>query len=130
MNLIARVLLVLLSGFILFSAAPALAASQTTNDVFAACQQAPTSPACAGKNTETNPAYHTIRVTANIVALLTGFAAVVVIIVSGISLIGSAGNPEAVTNSRRRIAAAVIGLLVVSLAWVIISYVISKLIKT
>lgn len=122
--------LLIISAVVSVQALPATAASQTTEEVFSACKQAPSSTICKGKDTTTNPVYHIVKVAADIVALLTGVAAVIVIIISGITLIGSGGNTEAATIARRRLTAAVIGLVVVALAWTIISYVITQLIKT
>jgi len=86
------------------------------------------SPICASKGTTTDPVNHIIHVTADIFALLTGLAAVILIITSGISMITSAGNADAVGNARKRITNAVIGLVLVALAWTIVSFATDKLI--
>lgn len=70
-----------------------------------------------------------INVTTNILALITGIAAVIMIIVSGFAMVTSAGNSEAVTNARRRIIAALGGLVIVALAWTIIRFVTDNVIK-
>ena len=129
MNTLARTLFIA-SFFIMFFFPSALAASTTNEDVFAACKDAPSSPVCQGRNQNTNPIYPVIRVAAGIVASLTGIAVVIVIIISGFTLITSGGNPEAVKKSRSRLFAALIGLVIVAMSWVIISYVIGQLVKT
>lgn len=98
------------------------------NQLFAACQQAPNSPICKDQGTTTNPVVHTIHVAADIIALLTGIFAVIIIIVSGIAMITSGGNAESVSNARKRIVGAVIGLVIVAFAWTIVTFLTDKLI--
>lgn len=109
--------------------APASAALAADSQLFSACQQAPNSPICADKGTKDNPAIHVIKVAADIVALLTGIAAVILIIISGFTLVSSAGNQESVTKARRRIFAAIVGLVIVALAWTITRFVTDKLVQ-
>jgi hypothetical protein len=86
------------------------------------------SPICADKNTTANPVNHILHVAADIVALLTGLAAVILIIISGISMITSGGNTEAAANARKRITNAIIGLVIVAFAWTIVTFLTDKLI--
>lgn len=88
------------------------------------------SPLCASstRDVTANPVNHILHVAADLVALLAGLAAVILIIISGISMITSAGNAEAVTNARKRITNAVIGLVLVALAWTLVSFATDKLI--
>lgn len=123
--------LILLSLQPLVLAAPAIAA--TTNDkLFAACdtnQQAANSPICADRNTTSNPVNQKLKVATDIVAILAGLAAVIIIIASGLTLITSAGNTEAVANARKRITSAIIGLVIIALAWTIIAFVLDRLVQ-
>lgn len=66
---------------------------------------------------------------ANIIASIAGIAAVIMIIVSGFSYVTSAGNTESATKARQRILGAVIGLVIVALAWTIVRYVTDHIIK-
>jgi hypothetical protein len=124
-------LLILLSLQPLVLAAPVVGA--TTNDkLFAACdtnQQAANSPICADRNTTVNPVNQKLKVATDIVAILAGLAAVIIIIASGLTLITSAGNTEAVTNARKRITSAIIGLVIIALAWTIIAFVLDRLVQ-
>jgi hypothetical protein len=70
----------------------------------------------------------TIRTAANIVASVTGVAAVIMIIVGGFSYVTSAGNSEQVANARRRIINSAIGLVVIALAWTITTFVLNNVI--
>lgn len=121
--------LLLLFGFLpALIAAPALAASN--DQVFAGCDQTPDSPICKDRNTTTNPANRIIKDATDIVALMTGIAAVIMIIIGGLTMATSSGNSEAVAKARKRIVYAIVGLVVVALAWTLITFLTDKLIKT
>ena len=90
------------------------------------CQQHPNAAGCAKAGSE-NPANHVLKVAADIIAIMTGIAAVILIIAGGFGMITSGGNTEAATNARKRITSAVIGLVIVALAWTIITFAIDKL---
>jgi len=108
-----------------------LTAMADDSALFSACNsQTQSSPVCHSQGTKTNPVNHIIKVATDIVALVTGLVAVIIIIVGGLTMVTSAGNAEAVANSRKRITYAIVGLAIVSLAWVIISFTIDRLIKT
>jgi predicted small integral membrane protein len=129
-NIIKNLLIIL--AILMLSPLPALAATTTNDQLFDPCNTnslTKNSPICKDKNTTTNPVNDKIRVAANIVALATGVAAIIFIILGGITMITSAGNPEAVANARKRIFYAVIGLVIVALAWTIVAFVTDKFIK-
>jgi hypothetical protein len=123
--------LVIIITLLVFSVAPVAAA--TTNDkLFGACDTnslTKKSPTCQDRNTTTNPVNDKIKVAADIVAIGTGAAAVIFIILGGITMITSAGNTEAVANARKRVIYAVIGLVIVALAWTAVAFVTDKFIK-
>ena len=91
--------------------------------------KAANSTTCQATNTPitTNPVYHTLSVTAEIIAAIAAIAAVIMIIISGLTLVTSQGNAEAAKNSRNRIIYAVVGLIIIALAASIASYVTSHL---
>lgn len=70
-----------------------------------------------------------INVAADILAIVTGIAAIIIIIIGGLTLVTSGGSPEAVTNARRRITYALIGLVVVALAWTITRFITDRLVQ-
>lgn len=78
---------------------------------------------------DVNPTLHVIKITVNIIASIAGVAAVILIIVGGIGYITSGGNTETVNKSKSRISSALIGLIIIALAWTITSFVASRLIK-
>lgn len=92
------------------------------------------SPVCTSNNAAKNDdgsknvVLETIKSAANIIAFISGVIAVIIIIISGLSLIGSGGKSESIANARRRIIYAAVGLAVIALAWTITSFVIQKVI--
>lgn len=107
--------------------APSLAYASDSS-LFGFCNKYPTAAPCQDR-TNANPVLHVIQVATAIIAIIVGIAAVIMIIVSGIRLITSGGNQEAVANARKRITSAIIGLVIVALSWTIINFVIDNLIK-
>lgn len=111
-----------------------MAASDTNNKLFSFCNQNPDSAVCQdrtnqNKTPNTDPVIHIVKVASDIIALLTGAAAVIIIILGGITMITSAGSAEGVANARKRITYAIIGLVIVALAWAIITFITDKLIS-
>jgi hypothetical protein len=86
-----------------------------------------TSDACSSL-IKADQAIHVIHVTADIFAVMTGIVAVIMIIVSGITMITSGGNTEAVGKARKRLVNSIIGLIIVALAWTIVVFFTDKLI--
>lgn len=102
------------------------------NPILSACDSktypnAAKSPICNDRGTTTDPAIHIIHVAADLIAIITGLAAVIIIIVSGIQMITSAGSSDTVSGARKRITGALIGLVIVSLAWTIVTFLTDKL---
>jgi predicted small integral membrane protein len=126
--MIVKILSVIVIAFTFFTA-PALAVTDANNKVFAICASNPSATICKEKNPTEDPVVRIIRAAANIIALLTGAMAVIFIILGGITMITSNGSPEAVANARKRIIYAVIGLLIVALAWTVIAFVTDKFIQ-
>lgn len=62
----------------------------------------------------------------NIISVIVGIVAVVMIIVSGLKLITSGGDSNAVGTARRGLLYAVVGLVVVALAQFIVRFVLSQ----
>jgi hypothetical protein len=89
----------------------------------AVCQD---NSAASGDNSTHNVVLRTIKAASNIIAFLSGAVAVIIIIISGLTLVISGGNSEQVANARRRIIYAAVGLAVIALAWTIISFVIKN----
>ncbi len=119
-------------SLILFSAFTPLAYADDSQ-LFGACgtnSKTATSAICGDKGTTKNPVAHYIKVASSVVAVLTGVAAVIIIIIGGFTLVTSSGNSEAVATARKRIIYALTGMVIVALAWVIITFLTNRLIKT
>jgi hypothetical protein len=68
----------------------------------------------------------TIRTGLNLFSAIAGVAAVIMLIVGGFRYIVSAGNDTAVSDSKKTILYALIGLVIVSLAQVIVKFVLQN----
>lgn len=102
------------------------------------CQGITTSPVCnqntqqqtvAGNQNPIAGPEGILQIVANIMAMVTGIVAVIMIIYAGIRYITSSGNPERTKKAKDMIINAVVGLAVVALAWSFISFVIQKFIE-
>jgi hypothetical protein len=90
------------------------------------------SPVCQtsqGPESKGNTVIKVIRAAANIMAFVGGVAAVIVIIVSGLTFVTSSGNSEQVANARRRIVYSSVGLVIIAMAWTITRFAIDNVIK-
>lgn len=101
-----------------------------------ACSQgtASTSPACqqaAGQDTNDPVAGPggVINKAANIVALVAGVGAIIMILIGGFFYVTAGGNTENAGKARARIVSAFIGLVVVALAWVLVRLITDRVIK-
>lgn len=113
---------------------PVATISAATNPLADACKgKAASSSICkqAGGITgaSENPVAKTIHGAANILALVAAVAAVIMIVIAGLTMVTSSGNSESVASARRRIIYAVVGLVVIALSWAITTFLINRLIK-
>jgi hypothetical protein len=112
------------------------------NPLSSACKQAPSSPACQQNSKQngkkTNPTVDIIKTAANLIAVIAGVAAVIVVIISGFMFVTAGGaspgqrgsDPNRVKGARGALMGAIIGLVIIALAWTIITFVTDKLVKT
>ena len=92
--------------------------------------EADKSAVCNSGTNATNPLTGpngTIIHVANIVAVVAGMAAVIIIIISGIRFMTSGGNSDKATEARKTLTGALIGLAVIVMARAIIGFVLSRL---
>ena len=89
---------------------------------------AATSAVCEGRHNTTNPLTGSnglfLKI-ANIIALLAGAAAVIIILLAGLRLVQSGGSAEDITGARRSIIYAAVGLVVIVIARLLIGLALS-----
>ena len=88
------------------------------------------SDTCKSRRTSSNPLTGpdgTLSKVANILAVIAGVAAVIILLYSGIQYITAGGDAQKVGNAKNTIIGAVIGLVVIVLARSIIAFVINRL---
>lgn len=62
----------------------------------------------------------------NLLSVITGIVAVIIIILAGLKYISSGSNPQDVTQARERILYAFVGLIIAALAQVLVRFIIGK----
>lgn len=129
--MIQRLRIVLASLFgvsmLVFAAAPALAADF---DLIPACKDNSSASICPENKPSQNPIYGPngiITKIANIIAIVVGIAAVIVIIVAGIQYMVSTGDPTKVNNAKNAIIYAIVGLVIAVVARTLVVFMIGKL---
>jgi hypothetical protein len=95
-------------------------ATHTSNSAICQDSQNP------GKNPLTGTNGVILKV-ADIIAVVAGVAAVIIIILGGLRLIQSGGNPENIAGARRSIIYALVGIVVIVLSRVILGLVITSI---
>lgn len=63
----------------------------------------------------------------NLITIIAGVAAIIVIVVAGLKFVQSSGSSDDVTSARRTLIYAIVGLIVIVLARTLISLILSKL---
>jgi hypothetical protein len=113
------------SGVLLLSAPPALAFEVLDPACRSGNASTAASPACqqnaAQKKAGTNPVVRTIHNAATIIATIAAVAAVIVIIYSGLRFILSGNNPEGQKTARSTLIGALVGLIIIALAWMLVT---------
>lgn len=117
-------LLVLLIG-ILCLAAP-VAAHAAYNPLSGACSaggDASQSSGCqAPSGDPVNGSNGVLHKVANIISILGGIVAIIVIIIGGLQYVTSVGDPQKVSSARSMIIGAIVGLLIIALAQAIVIF--------
>jgi hypothetical protein len=93
------------------------------------CTDAPNTAVCQDANSTDNPITGpkgVVMKVANILAILAGIAAVIVIVVAGFMYVTSAGDAKATGQAKNAIIFALVGVAVIVFARTIIAFVISK----
>lgn len=128
------VVLSLVIGLAIFVAVPAYA--QENDIIGGLCTGAelefsenPTGD-CAGGGDATEKINDLIRSVINLLSVIVGVIAVIMIIVGGLRYITSGGNDTSVTSAKNTILYAIIGLIIVALAQILVRFTLSKIANT
>jgi hypothetical protein len=95
-----------------------------------ACNGNTDSSVCNDAKNNDNPIYGPngiVKVVVNILSIIIGVAAVIILIIAGIQYMLSTGDPTKVNNAKNAILYALIGLMVAVAAQVIVRFVVGKL---
>lgn len=106
---------------------PASAAFSLFGD---ACENNPSATVCDDARNSGNPLWGSgsiAEIVVNILSLIIGVAAVIVIIIAGIQYMLSTGDPTKVNNAKNAILYALVGLVVAVLARFLVNFVVSRL---
>jgi hypothetical protein len=77
-------------------------------------------------NSTKNPIYSIFKTVLNLLSYAIGFISVVVIIIAGLRMILSGGDPQTLNSARNAIIYAVAGIAVAAIAQIIVVFVLSK----
>lgn len=103
------------------SAAPA--ASTPKSDV---CNALGSGNDCTTKNSNSVDLNSIVKVIINVLSIVVGIVAVVMIIIGGLKYITSSGDSNNITSAKNTILYAIIGLVIVALAQFIVQFVLNK----
>jgi len=114
-----------------------VAATTAVDPLQGPCTGVQDNPACQQDAAQQNPNADNpvtgptgvIQTATNLIAILTGIVAVIMIIVSGLRFITSSGDPTKTKSARANMTSALIGLVIVVLAWAIISFTVQKFVQ-
>lgn len=103
---------------------PAIASADSKADACAGLKQLDSSASCSGNSA--GSINKILRWVINILSIIVGFIAVVMVIVGGLRLIMSGGDSNNTASARNTILYALIGLVIVALAQILVHFVLSK----
>lgn len=110
--------------------AQALAATDVLKGVNCQDPAVAHSAVCQEKNPKTNPLFGPdgiITKIAQVIAIIAGIVAVIMIIIGGFQYVLSGGDGNKTASAKNTILYALVGLIVVALAQVLVSFVLSKM---
>lgn len=122
-HLIAVLMIALSSTFILM---PAVASADFKSDACAGVNALNDSTSGTCSSSSTSSLDNIIKWVVNILSVIVGFAAVIMVIVGGFRFITSGGDSSNTAAARNTILYALVGLVIVALAQVIVHFVLRK----
>jgi hypothetical protein len=122
---------ILMASLAVFFGMMAIAPTTSATDVFSgACGSGSGGSAVCGKQSGSNPLTGpngTLRRVTRIIAVIAGIAAVIMILIGSIMYVTSGGDAGKVSSAKDTIMYAAVGLVIISIAQAIITFVIGKL---
>lgn len=135
-NKLKIILAILLSAGSLISLSPQAVLAVSSNPLDQACDKigSQTSAACNQASTQNKKdpiagPDGLINKAANIIALVAGIGAIIMILLGAFFYVTSAGNAENAAKAKARILNAFIGLIVVALAWALVRVITDQVLK-
>jgi type IV secretion system pilin len=119
-------------ALLFFQAVPALAQTdpEITKGLCSGVNLDVNNTNCTGGNEANNKINNLIHTVINLLSLVVGVVAVIMIIVGGLRYITSGGSDTGVTGAKNTILYAVIGLIIVALAQLLVRFVLNKVTNT
>jgi hypothetical protein len=116
----------------IFLTAPVAAqnSSEITNGLCAGANLDVSNPNCSNSSEATQKINSLIHTVINLLSLVVGVVAVIMIIVGGLRYITSGGSDTGVTSAKNTILYAVIGLIIVALAQLLVRFILNKVTNT
>ena len=119
--------LVLVTSLVTLSpAASVLAAGGSNDQACAAIQAVNPSATCDSKQKSQSAITKILRTVLNLISLIAGVIAVIMLIIGGLKYITSQGEAAATAGAKNTIIYAVIGLVIVAFAQLIVKFVLAK----
>lgn len=120
-------LFVALSLFIVPMIALSVPQSVGAVDVFQGCSgKASGTDVCGAAKASGNPFLKALKVALQILVIVVGFVAVVMLIMNALKIIWAQGDPGGVKSGRDGVIGALVGLVITALAQAIVSFVLNK----
>lgn len=116
-------------SILMLSAVTPVQAALFDNSVKQACKGANLSnrnDKCDSENAKTSVGT-TLQRIINLLTVIVGIAAVIVIIINGLKFITSSGDSNNITSARNGIIYAIVGLIIVALAQVIVRFILNQI---
>jgi cytochrome bd-type quinol oxidase subunit 2 len=120
-----KILILASSVFLVSSLSPALVLADAKTDIQCGANNA-AGEKCDAKVNPTNDLNDIIAKVINLLSIIVGIIAVIMIIIAGFRYITSAGSAEKVSAAKNTLMYAIIGLVIVALAQVIVRFVLNK----
>jgi lysylphosphatidylglycerol synthetase-like protein (DUF2156 family) len=117
-------LVVLLGLVVLLSPSTIVVKAQTAQDqILQGIDEACSGGACADDGGKIDS---TVQTVVNILSLVVGAVAVVMIVVGGLKYVSSQGDSSAVSSAKNTVIYAVVGLIIVAMAQIIVAFVVQR----